>query len=315
MMSRRLVLWVPVLGLAAFLLSGCQSPNRRSGYHYSVRGGQVTKPVVAVIDFENKANVSGRWNLGEGMADLLIAELIDSRDVTVLERKNLGDVVNEIAQQGRELFRQEGKVQRGRLKNARYLVRGTVTDFTESMHVSGWLGLRSWRIFGGGNRARVAIAVRVSEVESGEVVSSVKAEASVGSGGGGVEGMYKDVAFGGDAFFRTPLGQATEAAVEHAVRKILRDLPRERWDSRVASVSEDYVVVNGGKNVRVRRGREFLVREGPREVTDPVTGNVIDVVPGKVVGRVKVREVNDESSYADLLEGVARRGDCLEEMR
>jgi hypothetical protein len=80
----------------------------------------------------------------------------------------------------------------------------------------------------------------------------------------------------------------------------------------VAEAGPDRVVVNGGENVRVREGDVFLVRESGRQITDPVTGNVIEDVPGNVVGRVEIREVNEMSAHGVLLEGTAARGQHLE---
>lgn len=273
------------------------------------------KPVVAVTDFENLANAQGQWNLGKGMADVLVTQMLETERVVVLERKDLKDVLDEIILQGGDLFRKEGKVDRGRLKNAKYLVRGSVTDFTETSEGSGWFGISWLRIFGRGSQARVAINIKVSDVESGEVVASVKAAKTVSAGGAGVEGRYKDVVFGGDAFFRTPLGKATEGAIHSAVRQILRDLPVNYWQPRIAESTGDSVVINGGKNVRVRIGDKFNVREAPRDITDPVTGNVIETVPGKVIGRVQVTKVNPASAYAVIDDGVAKRGDFLEAVR
>ncbi len=279
------------------------------------RAQRTVKPVVAVTEFENLSDFKGQWKLGEDIADLLVSELLDTERVTVLERKHIQDVVGEIVRQGQELFRKEGRAEKGRLKNAQYLVRGTVTDFSETAKASGGFRSPVARIFGGGSRARVAIAVTMSDVETGEIVSSVKAEKRVSSGGGSVEAKYRGLSFGGDAFFRTPLGRATEAVMARAVTRLLRDLPVEYWQPRVAEGGADEVILNGGANVRVRVGDEFRVRDAGREVTDPVTGNVIEQVPGKTVGRVRVSRVNPESAHAIVLEGAPERGQVLESVR
>ncbi len=304
--------FVPLAVLLLFIAGGCKTP---STHHSPYRSSRVMKPVVAVTDFENLANAQGQWNLGKGMADVLVTQLLETDRIVVLERKDLKDVLDEIILQGGDLFRQEGKVDRGRLKNAKYLVRGSVTDFTETSQGSGWFGISWLRIFGRGSQARVAINIKVSDVESGEVVASVKAAKSVSAGGAGVEGRYKDVVFGGDAFFRTPLGKATEGAIHSAVRQILHDLPVNYWQPRVAESTGDTVVINGGKNVRVRIGDKFFVREAPRDITDPATGNVIETVPGRVIGKIQVMKVNPASAYAVIDDGVAKRGDFLESVR
>lgn len=304
-----LVLAVVLPETGCLTLVSSRAASRRSSPYHS---GRVMKPVVAVTDFENLSNFPGQWNLGRGMADLLVAQLLETERVVVLERKHLDEVVGEILRQGQDLFRPEGRVEKGRLKNAKYLVRGTVTDFTETAETSGWFGISWLRLFGRGARSRVAITVHVSDVETGEIVSSVKAARSVSAGGVGTSARYKNLAFGGDAFFRTPLGKATEAAIQSAVAQIFRDLPVVYWQGRVAEAGPDDVVINGGKNVRIREGDVFRVREEGRDITDPATGNVIERVPGKVVGRIRVTEVNAASAHAVLLDGAARRGEYLE---
>lgn len=302
-----------VLALAA----GCATTDsffaRRAKAPY--RGVPAVQPVVAVVDFEDLANFKGKWDLGRGMADVLVRELLRTERVTVIEREHLDDVLGEIVRQGRALFRKEGRVEPGRLKNAKYLVRGVITDFSETSRASGRARTGLLRLFGSGARARVAITVTVSDVETGEIISSVSAAKAVSSGGGGFEAVYKGLAFGGDAFFKTPLGRATEDVVTKAVRRVLRDLPVETWQPRVAEGGVDQVIVNGGENVRLREGDVFLVRERAREVTDPVTGNPIRTIPGQVLGKVRVTKVYPTSADAVLIEGSAFRGHVLEPVR
>jgi len=300
---------LPVALLAFSLAVSCKSTSKFSG---SFGSGHAMKPVVAVTDLENKASFSGQWNLGQGVADMIVTLLVDSDEVVVLERKNLDDVIGEIVRQGQSLFRPEGKVERGRLKNAQYLIRGVITDFTVTGDSSGWFGYSGLKVSGKNSKARVAVNLKVYEVASGEVISSVKSDAEASAGGAAAEIKYKDLALGGDSFFRTPLGEATEEALRKAVKKILKNLPEQFWRARIAEAGPDDVIVNGGRNVRLKPGAVFAVREPGRDVTDPVTGNVIENVPGKVVGKVKVTVVNDASSHAVLVDGNARRGDYLE---
>ena len=304
------------IGLCCILLgSGCRSLSHQHGIDplsYSKKVPTL-KPVVAVAEFENKASFSGQWNLGEGMADLLITRLMDSDKVVVLERQKLNDVVDEIMRQGQELFRKEGRVEKGRLKNAQYLIHGVITDFTVTRDSSGWFGFSSAAARGSRSRARVAMNLKISDVASGEILGSVETEGEVSAGGFGGQVNYKNVSFGGDSFFRTPLGRATEKAIDRAVRKVLRDVPLQFWYPRVAEVvSASEVVINGGKNVRLRLGDEFTVREPSKDVTDPMTGNVIEKMPGRIIGKLRVTTLYDLSAHAALVMGRANRGDYLE---
>ena len=47
-------------------------------------------------------------------------------------------------------------------------------------------------------------------------------------------------------------------------------------------------------------------------ITDPATGNVIDVVPGDVTGKIRVTRVGPLAATAEILEGNAERGQGLE---
>lgn len=300
---------------ATVCLSGCVGPGVGSrGTAGSYLPGRKVKPVVAVQNFENRSGFRGKWSLGEGMADLLVAELMDSEKVTVLERQRLDGVLGELALQGKKWFRPEGRVEPGRLINARYLIRGAVTDFTVTGDASGWFGASGVSGRLRGSRARVSLTVQVSDVETGEILSSVRTEGTASAGGFSAGFDYKAVAFGGDAYFRTPLGSATEKALQRAVKQILRELPGQHWQPRVAEAGPDTIIINGGENVRVRIGDVFNVRDAGRDVTDPVTGNVLERIPGPVLGRIEIYDIGPLSSRAHLLEGEARRGLVLEEV-
>lgn len=298
------------------LLAGCATrrPDPQTTITEDAEGRLVFKPVAAVTDFDNRAGFEGQWKLGEGMAELLTTALLDSDQVIVLERKKIDAVIGEISRQGQALFREEGRVERGRLMNAQYLIRGVITDFTVTRRSSGWFSMPDLFLFGGGSKARVAMNVYVIDVASGKVVVSVKSAGTASAGGAGAKVNYKDVSFGGESFFRTPLGKATEAAIGEAVELILAGVPRQAWQPVVAEVEGRSVIINGGRNVRLQAGASFLVREAPREVTDPVTGDVIERKAGRVAGRARITEVLETSSHAELLDGEAHRGDRLDEM-
>lgn len=305
--------WILALALIVSGLHGCAHPYAESrASRRAPADPMIIRPVVAVTDFENRANFSGQWNLGGGMAEMLIERLMNSEEVVVLERQHLDSVMGELVRQGRDLFRREGRAEQGRLMNARYLIRGVVTDFTVTGDASGWFGSAAATARLRGSRARVGLYVTVSDVETGQIISAVRTEGSARQGGLAGAINYKQVSFGGDAYFRTPLGKATQQAMNRAVRRVLTDLPRERWEPRVAEAGVDYIIINGGQNVGVRLGQRFAVREPGRRITDPITGEVIEHMPGRVVGTLEVHTVQPASSHATLVDGKAQRGDLLQ---
>ena len=75
---------------------------------------------------------------------------------------------------------------------------------------------------------------------------------------------------------------------------------------------ERRVVISGGENAGIRVGSRFSVLGPPRHITDPVTGDVIETIPGHRVGRIEVIQVREKSAHATLLDGKANRGDLLQ---
>ncbi len=301
-----------------FILSGCCILLTGCGTLYSrlpPLPANAIRPVVAVTDFENESGFSGQWKLGRGIPDLLVAELLKTDRVVVVERKHLQSIVNELTRQGQNFFRKEDSVEQGRLKNARFLIRGVITDFTQTQSATGWFRSSNTEIGGSGARAVVMIHLTLTDVETGEILCSIPAEGTAKASSSWIRFDYNKTSFGGDLFFKSPVGKATQEAIQQAVFTIVQKLPYATWEARIADSSADMVIVNGGENVHMRVGDTFEVREERRPVTDPATGNVIDWFPGRTVGKVKINRVNPSSSEATILSGEAQRGHYLEKIQ
>jgi len=266
-----------------------------------------------VASFENRSGFAGQWEIGTGMADLLVSELIASQHVVVVERGQLDKVVDEIRRQRQRLFRPEGRVNEGRLRNAQYLIRGVINDFSQVGGGSLALWFRRLLTLGaGGYRARVALTLTVIDVESGEIEGSVSSAATASAGEAYVGAEYKGIAFGGDAFFKTPLGVATRKAIHRGVNALLKTIPKESWEPMIAEVLGDRIVLNGGINRGFVVGAVYEVRHAGRPITDPATGEVLSLLPGPVVGKLRVTDVHRDISYAEAIEGAGfQRGQRL----
>ncbi len=268
---------------------------------------------IAVASFENRSNFEGQWKLGPGMADLLVSELVASRHFVVLERGSLDKVVDEISRQRHRLFRAEGRVDEGRLDNARYLVRGVITDFSQSSGGSLWMGFRRLFIGSGGYTARVGLTLTIVDVESGRIVDSVQCAGRARAGDAYAQASYKGVQFGGRAFFRTPLGLATASAIRQGLHGVVRKIPRQVWRPMIADVKDGQIVLNGGRDRGFAAGMVYQVRGPGAPVTDPLTGDLLDMLPGPLVGTVRVMEVRDSVAIAELAGGHGfARGQSLE---
>jgi hypothetical protein len=222
----------------------------------------------------------------------------------VVERQDLGAIVQEQQFQQAGATRQQGRVSSGRIKNCQYLVKGAVTDFGHVSASQGGATLWNWDILGGSNRAVMGIVLYVIEVESGEIIASENIDESVGAKDLSVKATYEGLSFGGSTFYQTPLGRATARVVERAVKRITAAIASRPWEPQVALVQEDgSVIINGGRDRGVRQGAEFEVLEAGRPVLDPATGDAIGQSPGRRVGRVIVHEVNERYSTATVVVG------------
>jgi len=284
---------------AALILSGCAM----FGGRYSPPDPDQILPVVAISSFDNRSGFSGGWQLGSGMADILVSELMASENFIVVERGQLKNVVQELDLQGRPEFRKEGKVKTGNLKNAQYIIRGVINDFSQVGGSSLGLAIKKLVFGGKGHRARVSLTLTVIEVESGQILESVQCQGIARAREAYVKGAYKGVAFGGDAFFRTPLGEATAEAIGDGVEALIKSIPTVRWKPMVASMIGGKVVINGGTQRGLEEGQMFDVYGEGKAITDPETGDLLSVLPGPVIGSIRVVQVSEKVAFADRVSG------------
>ena len=264
------------------------------------------KPTIAVMKFENRAGFALNWSLGDGMQEILVDRLLATGRFHVVERQDLGAVLQEQKFQQNGVTRPQGKVATGRIRNCQYLIKGAVTDFGHISTNSGGVSGLSWDIFGGSNRAVMGIVLYVIDVESGEIIASENIEESVSARDLSVKAAYSGISFGGSAFYQTPLGRATRKVVERAVKRITAAIAAQPWQPQIALVQEDgSVVINGGRDRGVRSGAEFEVVEVGRPILDPATGDAIGQSAGRSIGRVIVHEVRERYSTATVVIGRA----------
>jgi curli biogenesis system outer membrane secretion channel CsgG len=260
----------------------------------------------------NQQNISNQinsfqptWNVGSGLADVLTDELIKTDRFCVLERVELGQVLGELKVQEGKLTRPEGKAAAGRLKNVEYFVKGRVTDFGQVSSNQGWAMLDWANVFGQ--------RFQVIEVESGRIVLSRTIERTARADQGTAGATYKNVTFGGGAFYQTPLGRVTADATREAVLQIVQAIASQPWRPRIALVQGEQIIVNGGQDRGVRKGDVYKVVEHGKTITDPDTGDNLAQLPGRQLGQVEITVVNDRYSEAkSLTQSTYQVGQLLE---
>lgn len=285
----------------AILISAILFFNGCNGVKYSPADeAKYFKPSIAVVSFENKAPVQTGWQLGTGLADQLTDRLMATHRYVVVERAQLARVLKELKHTDDPDFRKLGQPQRGQLKHVKYLVKGTITDFSHYEKVEGiWKPILN--LFGVTGRAVVAATIYVIDVESGQVMGSSSVEAIVKAKKGGAKVNYQGMAFGGYHFYHTPLGRATNEMLDKAVWEIAQAIAETPYQPKIASIINNRVVINGGKDRRIEVGDEYVVHPSSERITDPDTGDVIGHITGKAMGRVRVMQVTEKYSIAEVM--------------
>ncbi len=284
--------------LVLVLASGCAGRNSLADPAYYIQ------PTIAVMKFENRAPFPYKWDLGDGMADILVDRLVSSKRYHVIERVELESVLRELDLQDSGITRQQRRALRGRVKNVQYLIKGTVTDFGHVSSASAWLRDSSWGLFGSHARAVMGMTFYVVDVESGEVVVSSRLEQSVSASEIEVKGTYDGVALGGSVFYRTPLGRVTAKVMDRAVMDISTVIASKRWQARIAAVENaDSIVLNGGANRMIAVGQEAQVFEPGEVILDPVTGDVLGRRAPKELCKLVVTDVRPRYCIAKITKG------------
>ncbi|MCK9554592.1 hypothetical protein M0R36_02070 [bacterium] len=270
------------------------------------------KKTVAVADFENKAGAHAQWSLGNGMAEMLTTALLETDRFIIVERRNIGQILEEqdFSLSGRTV--NAGAPEIGKLLNAQILVSGAVTEFSQRIYDSGSmfeykgfsLGLR-------GATAYVAINLRMYDTTTGQVIASKRVEGKGNVSGLSVGYSESDWAVDFDNFKASPLGKVTQEAINEAVYFICMEMQKVRWQGSIVTVKKDKVYLNCGIDSNVKIGDEFEIFRKGDELVDPDSGIPLGFEKKKS-GRVRVVEVQDKFSLAETVSGGNfSRGDII----
>ena len=282
---------------------------------YSHASAEGLRKILAVSRFENKSSYTsgGQYHLGDGLADQLTDALIQSEQFVVLERQTLTDVISEqdMAASGR--FQQSRSARTGKLTSAQILVKGTVTEFETKSSGSGTgIGLFGVRVGGKKEEAHVGLIIRLIDTTTGEVLDSQRSEGKAKSGGFKLGLDISGIDFGTEGFQKTPLGKATQVAIDNAVEFIaskLRDMP---FQGTIIKVNVDEIYLSASEKNDVSVGNEFTVYSVGEELINPDTGEILGREE-KEIGKVKVFQVKEKYSKARTIGSIQgiKAGDVI----
>lgn len=277
------------------------------------------KKTVAVDGFGG-AEVFGGLVAADGPPALLTEILMSDARFVVVERAALSGLQSEqqLGQSGATTS--ETAAPTGRMIGASYLIRGAVTAYNPT---AGGGGLRLSGVPGGsalglgaGVQARkstVKVSLRMIDAATGQVVATSSAE-GIGSSrdvDAGVVDLNNGATLGLNALKSTSMGKALEDAIRKALAGLAVDSRSTPWTGLVVDVRGDAVILNAGADQNVGVGMVFGVYRRGETLTDPGTGEVLDVDIQRL-GSVRVESVRDRISTARMVEGQSpTRGDLL----
>ena len=263
------------------------------------------KKTVAVSRFENKAAARGQINLGRGMSDQLADALVNSGNFVVVERQTLSDVFSEqdLARSGRAA--RSKTAQTGKVVPSQILIKGTITEF-ESETSGGGSGLSFKGITLGqeSTTAHVGLLLRIIDTTSGEVLASERVEGKAESGGTKIGLSKGGYGFETEGFKNTPLGKATQIAIDRAVFKVIEKLNALPFQGKIINVKGETIYTNIGERNGATPGDVFTVYSAGEDMIDPDTGENLGAEEEKV-GTVKITSVKEKFSKASIASGQA----------
>jgi curli biogenesis system outer membrane secretion channel CsgG len=273
------------------------------------------KKRLAVIRFENKVRTpipDESWKIGEGLTEMLTTELFKTGRFIMVERAALTDIVKEqeLGQTG--LVRKETAARVGELLGAQLLITGAVTEFeARSGGGGGGVGYAGFALKLRTESAHVGVDVRLVDSSTGQILKSFNADAKAQSTGIGFAANIQGVAFGSDAFDKTPLGQAAREAMYKAVMFIIKEMEVVPWTGRVVQVKQREVYVNAGTNVNLKPGTKLAAYVKGEDLIDPATGLNLGS-KDTLIGTVTLMQVQDKFSIGTFAgNGALKRGDLV----
>lgn len=305
---RRLLNWTVMV-----LLSGSMSLFGQS------------KKRVALMDFEFGTVQqwwSGNWDIGKGIADMIVTDLVKDGTYSVIERKQLNAILTEQNFSNSDRANATSAAKIGKVLGINAMVVGSITQFgTEDKSLNlgglggGWGGWGAGKVGTKKGKATVAIDARLIDVNTGEIVATATGKGTskrsgllLGGGGGGGGGYGAGgIDMGSSNFQETILGEATRAAVTDLVTQLVSqsgkvEATQISINGLVADATGNEVVINVGKAAGVTLGMRLLVERVSREIKDPATGAVLRKVTAPV-GEVEVTQVDDASAVARIVSG------------
>lgn len=296
---------------------------------------------VAVMEFEYGTVMSSvqaifgtNQDIGRGISDMLVNQLVNDGSYRVIERAQLDKIVKEqnFSNSNRADSSTAAKI--GKIAGVDAIVTGSITQFgRDDKHYGGAGGGGNWGGYGLGgigvkkDKAIVEITVRIIDVNTAEILASVtghgeskRSGAALAGGGGnwhGAGGGALDM--GSSNFGATIIGEATKAAVADAANGLNQKaatLPHEappvvEINGLVADATGNDIIINVGTTAGVHVGDKLNITRVSKVIKDPATGKPIHTIEAPV-GTITVTSADASSAVGTFTgSGQPKVGDTV----
>jgi curli biogenesis system outer membrane secretion channel CsgG len=272
------------------------------------------------IDVVGAPEAMGGATTNEALIAMFTEALSQDGRFIVVERPALANLQGEQQLTQNSATTRETGARPGQMLGASVLIRATVTKFEPNAGGAG-LQIGGLPSFGGfspgggfkGQYALVQISLRMIDTSTGQVITTTKAEGRASSTQAtiGVTDTRTGANIATNSFKTTPLGKAAETAIEDAVGKIGQGMQAVPWSAQIVDSDNGQVYVNFGLDQNIGAGTVLHVYRKTKELTDPTTGAVLDVLMDDV-GTIQIQQVRDKVSTATVVSGQGVvRGDIV----
>jgi curli biogenesis system outer membrane secretion channel CsgG len=287
------------------------------------------KKRVAVFDFDYatvRSNVAALFgsdvDIGKGISDLLVNQLVKDGTYSVIERKALDKIMAEQNFSNSDRANPTSAAKLGKLLGVDAIIVGSITQFgndNKNTNIGG--AGRNWGGFGVGgfgqkkSKAVVGLDARIVNVDTGEIMAvaegkgeSERSSTSLLGGGGNWHGAGAgNIDMGSSDFQNTIIGEAVKKAVDEMGKGVIDGNAKIEArtisvDALVAFVESGKVVLNVGAKAGLKIGDQLSVERVNQEIKDPSTGKVIRRMMTKL-GMVQVSDVDDSSAECTVVNG------------
>jgi curli biogenesis system outer membrane secretion channel CsgG len=269
---------------------------------------------VGAIDLIGTYATPSATNAGGPVAAALITRLQNSGCCKVVERDVTAAMITEMDLAKSHVSSGTSAPLPGNIIPAQFLIVGSVTAQSTADRGGGLsIGTGVTALNFGHSSGDIELDLRLVDTRTGALVTAFKVRHKMQSNAVGLTTTTSGVAIGPNAFFNTPQGKATDAALEDAVEQIAKTLAALPWRGQVVKYDAGVVWANAGAEGGVAVGDRFSVQRIGESLTDPATGEVLKENMQEL-GVVTISNVEDKiawGAYQSSVPGDPARGDFL----